>query len=112
MQGRKRLADALTNAGISLPVRLDPDRADVHVSVFHNAAEGSYTVFALNREDGRAHKATVDLDLPDLPTAGRAWADFDKRGEVAVENGRITLPDFSHACLVQLGGADPGAARD
>ena len=112
MQIRRRLAEALADAGVSLPVRLDPDRADVHVSVFHDAAAGSYTVFALNREDGRAHKATVDLDLPDMPPTGRAWADFDKRGDVHIENGRLTLPDFSHACLVRLGGADPISVQD
>ena len=106
---RERLLEAVSNVGWTPPITFDENLGTIHVVPYHRTETREWLLFLVHKGAGRSPGVTLTFNLDTEPTGGEAWGDFDKRLPVEVNEGRITVPDFAHTCLVRLTG--PGMGR-
>jgi hypothetical protein len=99
---RQRLHDAVAEAGWVPPVVFADNLGATHAVPYHQVETGEWLLFLVHTDKGRSPQVSIQLNLGAAFTGGEAWCDFDRRHPVVITGDMLTVPDFSHACIVRL----------
>jgi hypothetical protein len=103
---RRALNSMISQAGISLPARIDVSSGTINMGVYkpvNPAKSNDLKIFLLHTGYGRSESISLQMDPAIMAKRGQAWIDFDRSVPVEIDSsGVLKVPDFAHSSIITL----------